>query len=47
MEKYKWSLLSKQQSGTYCEYFTKMELTMYGFQVYTSEIDVSISLICH
>jgi hypothetical protein len=36
---YQWGRLSKQQAGAYTEYFVKMELTMYGFQVYTSEVD--------
>lgn len=39
MEKYQWSRLNKQQVGAYTEYFVKMELTMYGFQVYTTEVD--------
>ena len=37
--KYQWSKLNKQQVGSYCEYFVKMELTMYGFQVYSTEVD--------
>jgi hypothetical protein len=36
---YQWGRLSRQQAGAYTEYFVKMELTMYGFQVYTSEVD--------
>ena len=28
-----------QQVGAYAEYFVKVELTMYGFQVYSAEID--------
>lgn len=39
MERYIWSRLNKQQVGTYTEYFVKMELTMYGFEVYTTEVD--------
>ena len=39
MKKYNWARLNNQQVGTYCEYFVKMELTMYGFQVYTTEVD--------
>ena len=39
MLRYNWSCLNKQQIGTYAEYFVKMELTMYGFQVYTTEVD--------
>jgi hypothetical protein len=39
MLRYQWSLLNKQQVGAYAEYFVKMELTMYGFQVYETEVD--------
>lgn len=39
MERYIWSRLNKQQVGAFTEYFVKMELTMYGFQVYETEID--------
>ncbi|WP_018127936.1 hypothetical protein [Balneola vulgaris] len=39
MSRYNWADLNKQQVGTYSEYFVKMELTMYGFQVYTTEVD--------
>jgi len=39
MARYLWSSLNKQQVGTYFEYFVKMELTMYGFEVYSSEVD--------
>lgn len=39
MRRYNWNSLNKQQVGTYAEYFVKMELTMYGFQVYTTEVD--------
>lgn len=37
--RYQWSRLNKQQVGAYAEYFVKMELTMYGFQVYEPEVD--------
>ena len=37
--RYNWKKLNRQQVGTFSEYYVKMELTMYGFQVYTSEID--------
>ena len=37
--RYNWDKLNKQQVGTFSEYFVKMELTMHGFQVYTTEID--------
>ena len=39
MKRYEWSRLNKQQVGAYAEYFVKMELTMYGFQVYQTEVD--------
>lgn len=37
--RFDWKKLNKQQVGTYAEYFVKMEFTMYGFQVYGSEVD--------
>jgi hypothetical protein len=37
--RYHWVRLNKQQVGAYAEYFVKMELTMYGFQVYETEVD--------
>jgi hypothetical protein len=39
LEKYRWSALTNQQVGAYVEYFVKMELTMFGFQVYGTEVD--------
>ncbi|PMR71718.1 hypothetical protein [Halomonas heilongjiangensis] len=39
MQRYQWSRLNKQQVGAYTEYFVKMELTMFGFQVYSTEVD--------
>lgn len=39
MQRYIWSRLNKQQVGAFTEYFVKMELTMYGFQVYGTEVD--------
>lgn len=39
MQRYDWKRLNNQQVGAYTEYFVKMELTMYGFQVYTTEVD--------
>lgn len=39
MPRYIWSRLNKQQVGAFTEYFVKMEFTMYGFQVYGTEID--------
>ena len=39
MPRHNWKSLNKQQVGTYAEYFVKMELTMHGFQVYSTEVD--------
>ncbi|MEN6495356.1 MAG: hypothetical protein ABFD16_13835 [Thermoguttaceae bacterium] len=39
MQRYVWSRLNNQQVGAYTEYFVKMELTMFGFQVYRTEVD--------
>ena len=39
MPRFAWNALNKQQVGTYFEYFVKMELTMYGYEVYTTEVD--------
>lgn len=39
MDRYQWSKLNGLQVGRYAEYFVKMEFTMHGFQVYTSEVD--------
>jgi hypothetical protein len=39
MARYQWDQLNKQQVGAYAEYFVKMELTMFGFQVYSTEVD--------
>ena len=38
-DKLTWSRLSPLQVGKYAEYFVKMEFTLYGFDVYTSEVD--------
>ena len=37
--RFDWKNLNRQQVGAFAEYFVKMELTMYGFQVYGSEVD--------
>ncbi|WP_409176443.1 DUF4365 domain-containing protein [Brevibacillus fortis] len=37
--KYEWSKLNHLQLGRYAEYFVKMEFTLLGFEVYTSEVD--------
>jgi hypothetical protein len=39
MERYDWSRLNHLQVGKYAEYFVKMEFTLFGFDVYTSEVD--------
>ena len=39
MNRYNWKDLNRQQMGTFTEYFVKMEFTMFGFQVYTTEVD--------
>lgn len=39
LQRYLWSKLNTQQVGAYTEYFVKMELTMYGFQVFETEVD--------
>jgi hypothetical protein len=39
MPRYAWSRLSPLQVGRYAEYFAKMEFTLYGFDVYSAEVD--------
>jgi len=39
MEKYNWNRLNHLQLGRYAEYLAKMELTLYGFDVYSAEVD--------
>ena len=39
MEKYNWNRLNHLQLGRYAEYLAKMEFTLYGFDVYTVEVD--------
>ncbi len=39
MDKYNWSRLNHLQLGKYAEYFVKMEFTLFGFEVYDSEVD--------
>jgi hypothetical protein len=39
LKRYQWHDLNRQQVGAYAEYFVKMEMTMYGFQVYDTEVD--------
>ena len=38
-EKYDWSRLNHLQVGKYAEYFMKMECVLYGFDVYSAEVD--------
>ncbi len=37
--RYNWKALNRQQVGAFSECFVKMELTILGFQVYSTEID--------
>lgn len=37
--KYAWRHLSPLQIGRYSEYFVKMEMTLHGLEVYSSEVD--------
>lgn len=37
--RYDWAKLSGLQLGRYAEYFAKMEFTLFGFDVYTAEVD--------
>jgi hypothetical protein len=37
--RYDWSRLNHLQIGKYAEYFTKMECTLYGLDVYSAEVD--------
>jgi len=38
-EKFDWGKLNHLQLGRYAEYFTKMEFTLLGFDVYEPEVD--------
>ena len=38
-DKFDWNSLTYIQSGKYAEYYTKMEFSLYGFEVYVPEID--------
>lgn len=47
MPRMDWMALSKMKLGAYGEYFAKMELTSYGLDVYTSEVDdKGIDFVC-
>lgn len=37
--KYNWSRLNRLQLSRYAEYLVKMQFTLYGFDVYGSEVD--------
>ncbi len=39
MIRYNWDALTPLQVGKYAEYYIKMEFTMLGFDVYSSEVD--------
>lgn len=39
MDKYEWGKLNHLQLSKYAEYYVKMEFTLAGFDVYTSDID--------
>ena len=39
MDRYDWTRLNHLQVGRFAEYWVKMEFTLWGFEVYTSEVD--------
>jgi hypothetical protein len=39
MSRHDWSRISPLHLGQYAEYFVKMELTLYGLDIYSSEVD--------
>jgi hypothetical protein len=39
LSRHDWSRLKPLQIGKYAEYFVKMECTLYGFDVYSTEVD--------
>jgi len=39
LNKYNWKRLTSLQVGRYAEYYAKMEFTLYGYDVYTTEVD--------
>jgi hypothetical protein len=39
MERNSWKRLHPLQVGRFSEYFVKMEFALYGFQVFTAEVD--------
>lgn len=38
-ERHQWSRLTHLQVGRYAEYFVKMQFVLFGFDVYTAEVD--------
>ena len=39
MGRFTWSRLNSHQVGRFAEYFVKMEFALYGFEIFTSEVD--------
>ena len=39
MNRYDWDRLNHLQLGRYAEYYAKMEFTLFGFDVYSAEVD--------
>ena len=39
VSRYTWSRLNHLQVGRFAEYFVKMEFALYGFQIYSAEVD--------
>lgn len=39
LNRYDWKRLNRLQLGKYAEYFVKMEFTLFGFEVYSAEVD--------
>jgi hypothetical protein len=39
MDRYDWGRLNRFQLGRYAEYMVAMEFTLYGFEVYRTEVD--------
>lgn len=39
MQRYDWAKLNHLQVGRYAEYLAKMEFALFGFDIYTSEVD--------
>lgn len=39
MNRYDWNRLNPMQLGRYAEYLAKMEFTLFGFEVYSAEVD--------